>query len=384
MLAELSARLCAALRAEGLPVGADRAARFARSVVAVSPGTADELYWCALATLTADPSDVAVLDRVFDRVFGELGVELPSRTASVTPAGTDTAPGSSAARTAQQTLPQGERDGHREAGRSGEGEEREVRTPTLGVAVERLARRDFAELDPDELALLVEAMRRFRIATPLRRSRRHRAAAAGRQFDMRETLRRARRTGAEPVLLRRRTQRLKPRRLVVLCDISGSMQAHARAMLQLLVSAAGGAEAEVFTFATRLTRLTPVLAADPATALREAGQAAPDWSGGTRIGENLREFIESHGAKGMARSAVVVVISDGWEAGDPALLGEQMARLARLAYRVVWVNPRTAKPGYRPLTGGMAAAWPHCAAVVSAHRLDAIGELVEAIAADRK
>ncbi|NIJ14102.1 hypothetical protein FHU38_004446 [Saccharomonospora amisosensis] len=384
MLAELSARLCAALRAEGLPVGADRAARFARSVVAVSPRTADELYWCALATLTADPSDVELLDRVFDRVFGELGVELPSRAASATRTGTDAAPDSSAARTAQQASPPGEREGHREAGRRGDGDGREVRTPTLGAAVERLASRDFAELDPDELASLVEAMRRFRIATPLRRSRRHRAAAAGRQFDMRETLRRARRTGAEPVLLRRRKQRLKPRRLVVLCDISGSMQAHARAMLQLLVSAAGGAEAEVFTFATRLTRLTHVLAADPVTALREAGQAAPDWSGGTRIGESLREFLESHGARGMARSAVVVVISDGWEAGDAALLGEQMARLARLAYRVVWVNPRTAKPGYRPLAGGMAAAWPHCATVVSAHRLDAIGELVEAIAADRK
>jgi uncharacterized protein with von Willebrand factor type A (vWA) domain len=161
------------------------------------------------------------------------------------------------------------------------------------------------------------------------------------------------------------------------------MQAHARAILQLLVCAVGGARAEVFTFATRLTRLTHLLATDPATALRQAGEAAPDWSGGTRIGANLCSFLDTHGMRGMARGAVVVMISDGWEAGEPGELAEQMRRLSRVAYRVVWVNPRTAKAGYRPLVGGMAAAWPYVDEVVSAHRLAAVPDLVAAIARHR-
>ncbi|MEU6646251.1 VWA domain-containing protein [Saccharomonospora sp. NPDC046836] len=370
MLAELIARFCEALRAGGLPVGADRAARFARAVVTVSPETTRQLYWCASATLTSAPGDVEILDRVFAAVFGPMTSELAA------PAVARAAEPQSAYATAGGTEATAGSVG---TGQHGDGEPREATMPTLGSAAERLATRDFAELDEAELALLAEAMRRFRITPPLRTSRRQRAAATGRWVDMRETLRRARRTGAEPVVVRRRVARRKPRRLVVLCDISGSMQAHARAMLQLLVCAAQGARAEVFTFATRLTRITPLLAADPAKALREAGEAAPDWSGGTRIGANLREFLDHYGARGMARGAVAVIISDGWEAGDPAELGQQMARLARLAHRVVWVNPRTAKPGYRPLAGGMAVALPFCAAVVSAHRLDAIAGLIEAI-----
>jgi uncharacterized protein with von Willebrand factor type A (vWA) domain len=199
--------------------------------------------------------------------------------------------------------------------------------------------------------------------------------------DLRATLRRAHRTGGDPLRLARRVAREKPRRLVVLCDISGSMEPYARAMLQLLYGAAGSARAEVFTFATRLTRLTQALRhATPGQALARAGRTAPDWSGGTRIGVALKEFIDRYGRRGMARGAVVLVISDGWETGDAALLGREMARLSRLAYRIVWANPRTASPRYRPLVGGMAAAWPHCDAVVSAHSLAAVPDLVAALA----
>ena len=115
----------------------------------------------------------------------------------------------------------------------------------------------------------------------------------------------------------------------------------------------------MFVFATQLTRLTPVLARSlPGPALAQAGTAAPDWSGGTRIGAAVTEFLDRYGRRGMARGAVVLIISDGWETGDPAELGAAMARLSRLAYRIVWVNPRTQSPRYRPLVGGMAAAWP--------------------------
>ena len=147
---------------------------------------------------------------------------------------------------------------------------------------------------------------------------------------------------------------------MVICDISGSMEPYARAYLQLLHSAVGGARAEAFVFATRLTRLTKVLhAGNPDHALHRAGQAAPDWSGGTRIGQALEAFNERYGRRGMARGAVVVIVSDGWERDDPALLGREMERLHRLAHRVIWVNPRKAAPGYEPAVGGMAAALPH-------------------------
>jgi hypothetical protein len=163
---------------------------------------------------------------------------------------------------------------------------------------------------------------------------------------------------------------------------SGSMEPYARALIQLLYCAAGTERAEVFTFATRLTRLTRALArATPAVALQRAAQLAPDWSGGTRIGEALRRFNDDHGRRGMARGAVVLILSDGWDTGDPALLGREMARLRRVAHRIVWANPRARNPDFRPLVGGMAAAWPHCDAVVSAHSLDALGDLVAALAA---
>jgi uncharacterized protein with von Willebrand factor type A (vWA) domain len=140
----------------------------------------------------------------------------------------------------------------------------------------------------------------------------------------------------------------------------------------------------VFTFATRLTRLTPYLAAaSPETMLAKAAEAAPDWAGGTRIGAALREFNDGYGVRGMARGAVVLIISDGWETGDPVLLGAQMARLHRVAYRIVWANPRTQSERYRPEVGGMAAAWPYCDAVVSAHNFEALDDLLAALRAPR-
>lgn len=175
--------------------------------------------------------------------------------------------------------------------------------------------------------------------------------------------------------------RKRARRLVVLCDISGSMEPYARALLQLLYCARRGSRAEIFTFATQLTRLTPALAGSPTRALAEASAAAPDWSGGTRIGAALQAFLQRFGRRGMARGAVVLIISDGWETGSPEVLAHSMQRLALLAHRIVWANPRTQSPRYQPLVGGMAAAWPYCDAIVSAHSLDAIDGLLNALSA---
>ena len=162
------------------------------------------------------------------------------------------------------------------------------------------------------------------------------------------------------------------------------MAPYARAYLLLLEGAARGAHAETFVFATRLTRVTSALREGRAqAALVRASAAAPDWAGGTRLGEALRAFNDGFGRRGMARDAVVVVFSDGWERGDPALLGREMERLSRLAYRIVWVNPRVAAPGFAPRTGGMAAALPHIDELVSGHSLAALDAVVGAIGRQR-
>ncbi|MHB1433335.1 MAG: vWA domain-containing protein, partial [Streptosporangiaceae bacterium] len=257
----------------------------------------------------------------------------------------------------------------------------EVEHRLLGADLERLASKDFAELTDDELADVAALMRRITLAVPERASRRQRRRPGGKRTDLRATLRQARRTGGHAFALIGRTPARRPRRLIMLCDISGSMEPYARAMIQLLYCAAGGASAEVFTFATRLTRLTPVLArSGPDLALRRAGQAATDWLGGTRIGAALKEFNDGYGRRGMARGAVVVIISDGWETGDPEQVRREMERLSLVAFRIVWVNPRTKSAAYQPLAGGMAAAWPHCDAVVSGHTVRALDKLTAALA----
>lgn len=361
-LASVAAAFGALLRAEGLPVGPERSERFARAAALAAPATTDQLYWCALATLVAGPDEIAILDRVFRRVFAGGG-----EVQSVVATGAGPPGDQSGAGTGEPGPPV--------RGRGGDPSYR-----SLAAATERLAHRDFAELSDAELAELAAAMRRLRLAPPPRRTRRTVVGARGSAVDLRATLRHAGRTAGHPVRLRRRRPRQRPRRLVVLCDISGSMAPYARAMLQLLYCAATPERSEVFTFATRLTRLTRQLRrAAPAAALGRAGRTAPDWSGGTRIGAMLKRFLDRYGARGMARGAVVVIVSDGWDTGEPSALGRQMARLSRLAYRVVWANPRTASPRYRPLAGGMAAAWPYCDAVVSAHDLSALDDLVAAI-----
>ena len=385
-LALLAARFGARLRAEGLPVGPERSARFASAVALTRPGAVTDLYWCGLATLVADPGEIAVYDRVFQLVFGDLAD--PARPHPSDPpfrAGSEPAPtaDNGPRRSGTTASVAGAKTGDTPPPPAGEPDP-ESPYPALAAAAERLASRDFASLSSDELARLVAAMRALRLATPPRRSRRYEPGPRGRRIDLRTTLRQAQRSGGYPIRLARHRLRLRPRRLVVLCDISGSMEPYARALLQLVYCAvaAGGPRTEVFTFATRLTRLTRVLArVPPEVALARAGRAAPDWSGGTRIGEALKAFIERYGSRGLARGAVVLIISDGWETGDAALLAEQMARLSRLAYRIVWANPRTASPDYEPLVAGMAAAWPYCDTVVSAHSLSAVDELIEALRA---
>jgi uncharacterized protein len=382
-----------ALHTAGLPVGPDRCERLARAVTVMGATTVAELRACALATMVSDPAQMATFDAVFAALFGgpspfrQLG--LPGAPA-VPSAGADAGPPPAAqaqdevgGRTSELRVV----DAAPAAADDDEPLAEGSALHRVASATERLRGRDFTELSLAELRQLITLMREMSLAIPPRRTRRYRSARDGKRPDLRRTLRLARRSGGEAIRFARRAPRVRPRRLVVLCDISGSMEPYARALLMLLyVLNAGQVQGgpnrtEVFSFATRLTRLTPALAAaSPVTMLAKAGEAAPDWSGGTRIGAALKEFNDRYGCRGMARGAVILIISDGWETGDPDLLGAQMARLSRVAHRIVWANPRTQSPRYRPEVGGMAAAWPYCDAVVSAHNLDALDDLLTALA----
>jgi uncharacterized protein len=390
-LAEVAARFGAELRRAGLPVGPGRSERFANAVTIARPQTLDALYRCALATLVSSRDDIAVLRAVFNQVFGgglEDRVGRPGAPSSpALPLRPPVTPEDLLAKAARAAKSHVSDTQSAQAPDAGEDDadapepEREIEHRYLGSTVERLAGQDFAELSESELTLLVGLMRSITLAVPMRRSRRERRRPGGPRTDLRSTLRQARRTGGYTFRLLSRAPTRRPRRLVVLCDISGSMEPYARAMIQLLYCAAGGARAEVFTFATRLTRLTPALSRTlPSVALQRAGEAAPDWLGGTKIGASIKEFNDVYGRRGMARGAIVVIISDGWDTGDPAVLRREMERLSLVAFRIVWVNPRTKSTSYQPLAGGMAAAWPHCDAVVSAHTLAALDQLAEALA----
>jgi hypothetical protein len=349
----------------GLPVTPARTADVARALTLVRPVSRGSLYWTIRSVVVTEDTQVKLFDAVFAEVFGGAASddepEPDLDDASAVPDWqNDEAPGST----------------------SGDDDEPEQEIPlTMASADEVLRTKRFEALEPGELAELYRLMAELELATPTRRSRRREQRRHGERIDLRRTLRRSLRTGGDPVRLARRRRRVVPRRLVLLCDISGSMEPYARAYLKFLASAAGtGPNAEAFAFATRLTRLTRALRSrNPERAIQRAAAAAPDWSSGTRIGEALAEFNDRHGRRGMARGAVVVILSDGWERGDPALVEREMARLSRLAHRIVWVNPRMVADAFSVRAGGMVAALPYVDALVSGHSFAALREVAAAI-----
>ena len=375
------------LHEAGLPVSVERTTSFTRALTLTRPIARRRLYWTALAVFVSDPAQVKAFDRVFREVFGSaLGPEAAGMAAADEEV--PTAPATDDERPVDDRAGDGSEIGESVAAdASGAGdEEAPAREQLVALAPseeEVLREKRFDELSPRELAQLYRLMARLEVATPVRRTRRAQRYRHGERIDLRRTLRGSLRTGGEPIELRRRRRRVLPRRLVLLCDISGSMEPYARAYLQFLTCAAGsGPGAEAFVFATRLTRLTRALASrNPERAIRNAAAAAPDWSSGTRIGDALKAFNDRHGRRGVARGAVIVIISDGWERGDPSLVAREMARLRRLAYRIVWVNPRVGAEGFAPRAGGMAAALPFLDALLSGHSLEAMDAVIDAIAA---
>jgi len=384
-LPRLTAALSRRLHDQGVPTTPARTADFARALALVKPIARRRLYWTARAVFVSDPAQVETFDTVFASVFGGRAErhDLDPDDSQVAASPRDGSPP-----TPRETARETElRPGVSPSAASDHANEdaAEADAPLLLASDEELlGRKSFDRLEPSELAQLYRLMSSLRLATPERRTRRYERGRHGEHMDMRRTLRASLRTGGDPIRLARRRRRVARRRLVLLCDISGSMEPYARAYLQFLTCAAGsGPNAEAFVFATRLTRLTRALSSrNPERAIQRAATAAPDWSSGTRSGDALREFNDRHGRRGMARGAVVVILSDGWERGDPKLVGREMARLARLAHRIVWVNPRVGARAFSVRSGGMVAALPHCDALVSGHSFAALDEVVAAIAGE--
>jgi hypothetical protein len=383
----LAVGLTTALHRAGLPTTPERAVGLTRALQLVPPVDRAALYWTCRVALVTDRAQLPVFDAVFSAVFDGLLDPADSRgdpTAPpavgseprLRPAPPDRRPDGEGAPAAGSTVASA---GDGDAG--SEETEREV-VLAAASAEERLHTTSFAELTPEELLGVRRLVRRLALITPERRSRRtRRTRRRGERLDLRRTVRAAQRTGGDPARLIALRRKSRPRRLVLLCDVSASMEPYTRVYLTLLQGAVAGASAEAFVFSTRLTRLTRQLSLrDPDQALARAAATTPDWAGGTRLAEGIGRFVADHGRRGLARGSVVVVLSDGWATDEPAAVGLAMARLRRLAHRVVWVNPRKAAPGYAPLVGGMAAALPHVDAFVSGHSVEALEQVVAAIA----
>ena len=365
---ELLLGFARALRAAGVPVTQDRTRSYLEATSLVGLDDHRATYWAGRATLCSGPDDLDRYDQVFAAWFmsGDRPSPRPQQ---------DERP------SVQASLDEG--DG------AGEVETDEDTLNAMASQAEVLRHRDIADLsaaDKAKLAALFETLRpRVPSRTAHRRTPWHRG-----DVDAQRTLRQMLRRMGEPGEVAWRRPSKRPRRVVLLLDVSGSMSSYADALLRLAHrfshpevarDTRGVPRVEVFTIGTRLTRVTRAMRMrDPERAIVAAGETVPDWSGGTRLGETMRIFLDRWGQRGLARGAVVVVFSDGWERGDAGLLGEQMRRLHTIAHRVVWVNPHVGKDGYLPVQQGIVAALPYVDDLVAGHSLATFADLIEVVA----
>jgi uncharacterized protein with von Willebrand factor type A (vWA) domain len=357
-----------ALRANGLSVPTGTAVLFAEALALVGMEEPSRVYWAGRATLVRRVEDIPVYDRVFAAYWHDRSVPVLAPAQEEPPL--------------TLALDDEEAEDPDEASGGPDGDVLAVRYS----AVEVLRQQDLSALTPAEWAEAQRLISALGVASELRPSRRTRPSRrrARGHPDLRATVRRNMQTAGVPIRRSWRSPVERPRRLVLLLDVSGSMEPYARGLARFAhaaVTSRRSGRVEVFTMGTRLTRITRELARrDPDTALARAAQSVHDWSGGTRLGTSLQEFNDEWGVRGLARGAIVVICSDGWDRGDPALIGSEMRRLARVARRVVWVNPLKASPGYAPLARGMAAALPYVDQFVEGHAVSSLERLADIIA----
>lgn len=358
--AEILLGLARALRAAGVPVTADRERGFVVAAAEVGLADARGVYLAGRFTLCASPADLARYDQVYAAWFSALRAGHKPRTAlprMVTQAGLGA-----------------------DASGGGAGEDTDT-VAAQASSTEILRHRDVSELSRAEREQMARLFSRLKPRASRRRAHRHTGSSSG-DVDARRTMRDMVRRVGEPGPLRYRRLATRPRRIVLLIDVSGSMSAYADALLRLAHRyVTSGLPVEVFTLGTRLTHVTRQLRhRDADRAIVAAGDAIPDWSGGTRLGEGLREFLGRWGRRGLARGAVVVILSDGWERDQPEALGEQVRRLSAVAHRVVWVNPHRGRAAYEPIQSGIVAVLPHVDDFVAGHSMAAFEALTEVVA----
>ena len=354
------------LRTAGLDVPVGAAIAFRRALDAVGVDDRSAVFWAGRATLLHRPEDHQLYDTIFN-AYWLARADAPT--------------------TIEELVEHVTLAIDQDSGASDPDSDETADGPTITLRYsphEVLGDKDFAECSAEELAEAQQMMTVMRLATSVRPSRRLvRSKRLRGAPDLRRTVRASLRSHGEPARRWFHEPAKQPRRLVLLLDVSGSMEAYARALLRFVhVAVVGRRRVEAFAMGTRLSRLTRELSSrDPEEAFRAAAAAVDDWSGGTRLGASLRVFNDEWGVRGMARGAVVVILSDGWDRGDPDEMAEQMARLSRVAHRVVWVNPLKASPGYAPLAQGMAAALPYVDEFIEGHSLNSLHELGRVIAA---
>jgi len=350
--------LARTLRAVGVDAAPDRVHAAVSALTLLDVSSSHDVYWAGRLTLCGNEVELERYDRTFAAYFGGGPPPLsPRRGASP-----------------KLHLLAG---GDLRAGAGDADDDEPSNVWSAASAAEVLRDRDIAKLSDQERDQLRRLLSRFSLAGEARRSRRFHPAGQG-PIDGRRTIDAWLRSGGEPARLAHHQVVMRPRRIVLLVDVSGSMDRYADALLRFSHAVARGADAqsEVFAMGTRLTRVTRQMhRADPDAAMTGVWDALSDAGGGTRLGMLVKEFLDKWGQHSLARGAVVVILSDGWDCGDPAVLGAQVARLRRVAHRVVWSNPRKAEPGFAPTAGGMAAALPHVDDFVEGHSLAALEHL---------
>ena len=357
------------LRGAGLDVPLDSVIVFVGALTQLGLENRENVYWSAHATLIRRHEDVQIFDRAF-KVFWEQQIAVETATFEE--------------QHESITLLVDDEDASTDDS-SAEPMEDENTIALRFSKIETLREKDFAAYNQLELREAEQFMASLRLAGPPKKSLRlMKTNRHGARHDIRRTMRATLQHDGEPIERYWREPSTKLRRLVVLLDISGSMEPYARALLRFMHAAVVGRQrVEAFTFGTRLTRITKELTSrDPDKALAQTSAQVSDWSGGTRLGECLQSFNDNWGVGGMARGSIFVILSDGWDRGDPKVLADQMSRLSRVAYRVIWVNPLKVSPGYAPLARGMAAAMPYIDEFVEGHSLEALRELTEVISKD--
>jgi len=351
---------CAFVRQHDLPVGTDDAMAFAATTALLDPARLEDVYWSGRLTLVHGRNQIPVYNECFTEYFLGGNTEKDQAT-----------PPQLSARGAEAVfdVPSGEQPEEGE-------DQNETRLGAQASAVIVNHSKSFADCTEEELDSLRRIIATLRAAPPLRRTRRHRGANTGRRMDLRRMARETMRSHGEPGDLWWRQRRQRPRPLVLILDISGSMADYSRNLLQFAHSTrTATSRVEAFCFGTHLTRITPSLRRrKPDEALALAGEEVVDWSGGTRIGASLDEFVRRYARRGMARGAFVIICSDGLDRGDPALLDDALRRLRRLSHRIIWMNPMKGSGELSSPSLGMSVALPHIDLLWSGHNLASLQE----------